>query len=319
VLSAVYFNAMAARVTFEQAKALVTLHDTRSFEETAATLNARSATSVFHLIERMSAVIGRGPLAGPSTRKGVSLTTVGDEILPLARALVTAYEAFGQEHYEIRVSGYPALASLATKTVSRFDRERLDLDVVFWDISDQSRADRGESLVERAAAGEIDLVLAPAGYSLPQLEALKLYAWKLRVVLPDEEPRRKLNSISLHQLNDLRFLVAPLGHTSRRLFDEAARRLNIHPRVAMELVDQPVMAAIARDSTRYAAIIPDDAFGAPDKNLGPAFRDADGRVVGGRYAVYYSRRNVTDAAEGSHRATAVLALAKELERDLRRL
>jgi DNA-binding transcriptional LysR family regulator len=303
-------------VTLDQAKALVSVARTGSFERTANELGLRWPASVFHLIGRMETTLDRGALVGPSTQGSAKLTAAGSEVLPMARALVEAYAAFSDGRHEIRISGYPSVAGRLARTISDYDGLHENIDVALYEIADQSRRDRGEGLFERATTGEIDLVVLPSDYSSPLLKSRKAYSWTLRVVLADGDPRRERATITVSDLNDLGFLVSPLGHSSRRLFDTLARETKERPRVAMELVDQYVLEQIAREGRRYAAVIPDDAFGAPNPLMGPALVGRDRRRRGGSYSLYYLSNHHALARRGSSRSEAVLELSDEITRTL---
>jgi DNA-binding transcriptional LysR family regulator len=304
-------------VTYEQARALVTLARTHSFERTATLLGLGSATSVFHLIGRMGATIARGPLVGPSVSGQVQLTAIGNEVLPQAMKLVDAYGAFVDDRHEIRLSCYPSVAGRLARTIAAFNAGNPQVEVVFYEVADQSRRDRGESLLDRTTTGEIDLVVAPSDHPSPELKETPVYGWKLRVILPEGDRRRSRTKVGITDLTDLEFVASPLGHSSRRLLDAALRDAPVRPRIVMELVDQYVLERLAREGTRYAAVMPDDAFGEPDPSLGPALVDWQGDSFTGNYSLYYANRHVQAANQGSTRSDAVIKVAGVVTRELK--
>jgi DNA-binding transcriptional LysR family regulator len=310
-------NAMARptrrrAVTLDQAKALVSIAQSGSFERAATELGLKSATSVFHLVGRMEVTLGHGSLVGPSAHGKAVLTALGREVLPLAEALVEAYGAFEADKHEVRFSSYPSIAARVASTIATFNDRHAQISAAFYEITDQSRRDRGETLVSRVATGEVDLAVAPSQFKNPRLAKKRLYSWTLRLVLPQGDRRRSRTTLTIDELTDLSFLVSPVGHSSRRLFDEASRGANTRPRIAMELGDQYVLEKIARAGRHYAAVIPDDAFGEPDTSLGPALVSADRRHLGGSYSLYYAKTQTSAARAGSMRSGAVLELTAEV-------
>ena len=306
-------------LTLAQARALVSVARTGSYERARIELGVRSATSVFHLVDRMAAAIGADPLVGPSVSGRVSLTAAGNEVLPRAKALVVAFAAFDRARHELRLASYPAMAARAISAVTAFNdrHDSAGVRAVFYEISDEHRRDRGASLIHRAATGEIDLVAAPADNHPQTLASRDLYRWVLRVVLRDDDPRRAEPSVTLNDLAGLELLVSPPGHSSRQLYDRAAAQARNAPTIAMELVDQAVLATIAREGRGYAALIPDDALGLPAQQIGPALLDSNGNAIEGWYALYFAAQHEDAARQGSRRASAVIDLVDAICRALR--
>ena len=81
------------RLTIEQVRALTTVASTHALPAAAEKLGAASATSVYHLVERLGDLLGRGPLFTGSVRGHVTLTAAGDEVMSQAEKLVTSCDA----------------------------------------------------------------------------------------------------------------------------------------------------------------------------------------------------------------------------------
>jgi hypothetical protein len=115
-----------------------------------------------------------------------------------------------------------------------------------------------------------------------------LYRWTLRVLLPDsaDASLRGRSTLRPEHLRGFAVAAAPPGHNSRALLDALCSEEGVQLRVDLASTSQEVLRDLVRASSQHAAILPDDAFGAPDEHLGPALTDARGRRRGGRYALY---------------------------------
>ncbi len=265
-----------------------------------------------HLMTRMANTLEAAPLVA-GQGDNVVLTATGREVLPLPRRLVQAFEAFNRPPTEIRFTAYPSHAAASAKTVAGFVKEHPGVSVIFHEISDESRRDRGTRLIQQVVDGIADLAIAPSGRSRPHLTEERLYEWTLRVILPTSDHHRNDPTIRLDDLSNHEFLVSPHGHMSRELFDAIATESKWHPVVAMELMDQNVLAQIARSSKRYAAVMPDDAFGNPDPRLGPALLGARKRIpTRASYSLYYLAPRKTDATSALRRIDLARQLAHGL-------
>jgi LysR family transcriptional regulator, hydrogen peroxide-inducible genes activator len=308
----------ATEPTLEQAEALVKVARAKSIRGAAAELRLASPTAVYHRLQRLAEALGVGPLVTGSVNGKVALTPDGQQVLPQAQALLDAHQALRGSGQTIRFACYPILAGRAAPTVLDFARthQRDQVEIVFHGISDELRRDRGATLLARAATGEVDVVIAPLGNDPRGLERRYLYSWNLRLVVHDGNPLREREWVTIDELKGRQLLVAPPGHLSRQLFESAASRAAVPPRIAMELVDQHAMRAIATAGDTYAALVPDDAFGIPNDKLGPLLLDDDGEELRGAYALFYSKRHVVQAASGIKRSQIVLELVDALHEAL---
>jgi DNA-binding transcriptional LysR family regulator len=302
------------RVTIDQARALSSVAKSLSYRGSAVELGAASPTSVYHLIERLGRALHRFPLVSSSTRGRVELTSIGQEVLPRIEAFIAAHDALQVERAEIRFCAYPSIAGRAIPAVVDFLERHSDLDVIFHEISDQSRHDRGRGIVERTLRGEIDISVVPAGYGQSGLKEVPLYSWRLRALLSPHDERSRRDTIQIDDLADLRILVAPEGHYSRHLFDLASANALSKPEIAMQVADHGLMRNLASAARGYVAIIPDDAFGL-ESFVGPSLVDSDGGELGGSYSLYLSSRVASPIQESTslqNRSEAVAILAELL-------
>ena len=77
----------------------------------------------------------------------------------------------------------------------------------------------------------------------------------------------------------------------------------------MELVDQYVLERLAREGRRYAAVMPDDAFGAPNPKMGPKLVNQKRVPYTGSYSMYYAARHASESKQGATRSQAVIEFA----------
>jgi hypothetical protein len=268
-----------------------------------------------HLLKRFEKTLGRGPLV---TSKGdeVELTSIGSEHLAAAEALASAFEGFDHPHEELRVSGYPIHAVILVPLVAAYKELHDSVGVVFYRISDASRGDRGAEIIHRLIQGELDLVVAPSGRKDTMLRERQLYRWNLRVALQGLDPNRSKSRLSIRDLKDYRFLVAPAGHRSREIFDDLATQSNMRPTIFMESSDQNVLRQVASHETMYAAIIPDDSFGLPDPKIGPLLTEAVKPNALQSYSLYYRKEVPGDARPVRQRKRLIGSLAAWIIQEL---
>jgi DNA-binding transcriptional LysR family regulator len=310
-----------AKPTIEQAKAFCEVADLRSYAEAGERLG-HSRMSVIRLVDRFGKSVGRSDLFTPSRRGRVTLTAAGRELLVTTRRFVAAADALTEGRTEIRFSAYP---SIVRQVLSRApDLLEGQMPLLLDDVSEERRVDGGVGLVNAVATGRLDLAAAPSklfdskDLKSQGLRELSLYRWRLRVVLPEKHPDRSKRSIAPAQLAELRISAAPHGHHSRHLLDSAFGTAGVPLRVALESSSQHMLRSVAYNSSRHAAVIPDDAFGAPDRELGPHLTDGSHRAMGGEYSLYLRIADRKDTTQAARRELAVSEVAARIQRELKR-
>ena len=294
-------------VTYEQAKALVVLDRTANFERARRELGAKSATSVMHLMGRMATTLKSDPLVS-TTGDRVLLTSSGEQFLPLAKKLESAFDAFKRPANELRVTAYPSHAGALAAHVAEFIEGREDsMSVRFYEITDESRRDQGQRMLELVADQVSDIAIAPSGRAKELVEH-SLFKWSLRVIVHKDDSLGQRSRIRMADLFGYDCLVSPYGHMSRELFEAVSSSTGVRPKIAMELLDQHVLLSVARSFKSHAAVMPDDVDGFPNPSLGPVLLGADGRQISGAYSVYYR----ATSAESSELERQRLAQARDL-------
>lgn len=310
-----------AKPTIEQARAFCEVADLRSYEKAGERLG-HSRMSVIRLVGRFGESVGRSDLFTPSQRGEVKLTAAGRELLLATRRFVAAAEALTESHAEIRFSAYPSIVQQIMEEEPKLLEGQAPL--VLDDVSEERRVDGGAGLVNAVTTGRLDLAAAPSkllsskDLKRQRLKELALYSWKLRVVLPKEHPLRDRASITPDQLAELRISAAPHGHHSRYLLDSAFGTADVPLNVALESSSQHMLRAVARKGERHAAVIPDDAFGAPNPGLGPCLTDGSRRRMGGKYSLYLRVADHNDGTEVARRELAVTEIATLIQAGLKR-
>ncbi len=169
-------------------------------------------------------------------------------------------------------------------------------------------------------SGHLDLAVAPAGGGTPEVEEKALYAWTLRVVLPgrlgDDQRVAPSPRITAEELAAFEIGAAPRGHRSRDLLAGACAAAGVDLTVAVESTSVELLLHLARCGSRYAVVIPDDAFGTVRPKLGPALLGPGGAELGGAYSIYMRKpeANPSDEVRDEHIARVRDAVVRGLRR-----
>jgi DNA-binding transcriptional LysR family regulator len=284
--------------TIEQARAFCAVAQAGSYRRAAERLGAGEPYIwLIRLVQRFEAALRRPALLDTSVRGVVSLTASGREVLPAAERFVAAAEALIEASTAIRFSAYP---SIAGRVVAR-NADLLDgpMPLLLCDVSEGSRQDAGTGLVHDVETGTLDLAIAPGGMATGSVTEIPLYRWRLRVLLPSGAEPHAGATIAPRQLANFSLAASPRRHSSREHLEHAFASDGVPLTIAIESSSQEMLRDLAQSSTRHAAILPDDAFGPPDRSLGPALVTEDHREWGGSYALYVRHTGSTadDRAE----------------------
>lgn len=271
-------------VTVRQAETFCHVVRCGSFVQAAREWGMKNHVALIRRVERMAEAVGQGKLVTATPRGEVTLTLVGQRVLPLAHRLVETASEIKSASRVIRFSSYPSIAGLvARRCTSLLVESEVPLEMVR--IREASRDDGGSELVDSVERGELDLVIAPRNIGGVHLKEDKLYEWKLRVAFPDGDPNAAKNTVHPRDLAGYRVVAAPRGHRSRYLLAEAFADDGVPLEMAFELGSQELMRDIARNSKDCAAVLPDDAFGEINETIGPVLKTKTG-PVGGAYSIY---------------------------------
>jgi DNA-binding transcriptional LysR family regulator len=278
---------MSLELTFDQVDAFCAVCDAQSFPA-AAKLPGRERTSLHHYVDRLERIVGERLLVRSDP---VALTPTGNVILPRARRVLEACQALlDTRSPTVRFTAYPSHIRQVATSIGQFASENPEIEVEYHNISDDLRFGEGAHLIARLGLGEFDLTIAPKGLKSDGIEETPLYEWSIRVVLPTLEAfegLRAADEVRLNDLRGLRALVAPPGHMSRRIFDRENENHRPPIEVAFDTAQTEVLVDVARASRDLVAIVPEDAFGRNEPNIGPRFvRKRGGRALGGAYSLY---------------------------------
>lgn len=303
--------------TVEQARAFCAVAGAVSYKQAADRLHLSEHVPVIRLVNRFSKALGRGRLVLSNPRGEVWLTPAGREILPAAQRFVDSALALRELPAEIRFSAYPTIAGRVAQRCG--DLLEAPVPLVMHDISEASREDGGWGLVHDVVAGRLDMAIAPIGLAHAGLEEHFLYAWRLRVVLPEaESPLSGRKRVTPADLASWRIAASPVGHTSRDLLEAAFAAQGVDLKVALESPNQELLRSVARGGQHYVAVMPDDAFDTPDVRRGPCLTAPGMPRLGGGYALYIRPTEWARGHSGaSSRDAAISAAALSLREALR--
>jgi DNA-binding transcriptional LysR family regulator len=297
-----------SKVTIEQVRAFVAVAETHSYSEAQDRLNLRGPEAVRHLVARLETALGLGQaerLFRADYKGNLRLTHRGQLLLSRAEKFLLAAEELGVYEPYVRIGAYPSIAlRLAEHLPAHLPEHAFD------NLSDATRSDGGATLLRRLEAGHLDLVIAPSGWKSAGLAERRLYQWLLRAVFTGSDQRGAPRTMSLSDLRNRPVLLSPIGHGSRQVLDRACVEDGIELNIAMELAEQHVMRALALANSERAwtAVMPDDTFGEPHAELGPALVTGQGHRLASSYSLYH-RGSKSDLNEDVRAmAEAIVAL-----------
>lgn len=289
--------------TVLQAQAFISVAELGSYSAAARHLETDVA-GTHRLVKRFQDALGIGQLVGA---KGgtASLTPTGRDVLPTARAFVANAERLQNATGAIRFAAYPSIVGQALERCGRYFDTAGAVELV--DVTDRRRDNAGSGLVSDLHAGMVDVVIAPARQTAPGITESYLYTWTLRVVLPPGESDGQ--PVSPDVIAGRRLACAPPGRTSRRMIEEAFAAAGVGLAVEIATTDQALLRRLPSLQPAFVALLPDDALGRPDPEIGPALT-VHGTPVQGQYSVY-TRTPITDADQTA-RELAVSTFAADL-------
>jgi len=306
-------------LTVEQVEAFCAAAESSTYREAAQALrqsgNGRDAHRwIIRLIDRLEEAVGTKLVEG-TPRGEIHLTSAGRQLLPAARVFRDAAQALKNSDTAYRLTAYPAIALRLLRDEhgrSLFDG---DAPLTLHDITERHRSDRGRSILNRTALGEIDLAIAPSGGARGvtpfRLDEVPLYDWELNVVLPggDAHPFHRRRSLRPRDLEPFQIVCAPRGHRSRELLENAFDDDGIRFEPYIELSNQEVLCELALEMDSIVAVLPNDSFGAATQ-LGPRLASLKRSTYGDSYSLYH--RHPFDSKQPTAREVRITALAHEI-------
>jgi DNA-binding transcriptional LysR family regulator len=288
--------------TVDQVRAFCVVAEVGSYRRAAARLGINDQhVSLIRRVERLGNSLGRGRLIAADSRGNTSLTSAGRDLLPAAQRFLAAAEQLATTQVVVRLSTYPSIAAqLIAERPDLFDG---NFPLELHEVSEDARQGRGRRLVRDVDAGTLDLAVAPSGLGTRGVEEHLLYSWRLRAILPRADERAYRDTVTPLELSEFQIAAAPTGHTSRDQLEAAYNSENVPLRISLESSSQELLHVLATKSAVFAAVVPDDAYGAPNPDLGPCVVTQSKHAWGGDYSLYV-RRGVlepsgTDAANAN--------------------
>ena len=284
-------------ITLEQIEAFCAVAEATSYRQAAHDLPSGKPFDSSHLwlirrIDRLEKHLGKKLVEG-TPRGDVTLTSIGHQLLPVARAMRDAAHALKHANPALRLSAYPAIAA---RLLMHEDARQLfegDPALTLYDVTERHRGDRGQSILNCTALGEIDLGIAPSGSKRTdlaiELAKTPLYDWTMQIVLPRDadEALHERKRIRVGEIADMNIVCAPEGHRSRELLDGLRGR---GPEAqALRRTLEPGCPATTRSASHIGRRDPpNDAFGAPTR-LGPDLASRKQTRYGDSYSLYHRR------------------------------
>ena len=298
--------------TIEQARAFCVVADLGSYSAASRRLGT-TRIAVHRLVARFATAIDRGPLITATTAGTATVTEAGQDVLAAARRFVHAADGLAGVDRVVRLSTYPAVAEQIVHAHPDLLGAAAGVELV--DVTDASRAGAGSGLIADLMSGRLDLAIAPAGLGHPQsLHEVPLYEWTLRAVgLGD----RASDEVRPRELATWSIAAAPAGHRSRKVLENAFAADRVPIAVSLETSSQELLRTVGHASPEHVAVLPDDAFGPPDRKLGPAVRSAEHDRYGGGYALYVRASDEKTDGDGD-RSRRIAAIADVITETLRR-
>lgn len=182
------------------------------------------------------------------------------------------------------------------------------------DVSPEQRLGSGRRVATLLRSGQVLLAIGPAGLDVgPDIEVLPLYRSELCVAVPEgsrlaRRPRTR-RLMSPKELEDVDVVVAPAGHLSRTLFDEACKEVGARVAPAVELADVNLLHALS-DGTRRVAVMLGDAFGASPPAYWPRIGESGSEAAGVDYCIYWSEAPYLGVETGQALVDVVRAVKK---------
>jgi DNA-binding transcriptional LysR family regulator len=285
--------------TVEQARAFCECAKHGNYGLAAEAMGHDDRVAIIRLVSRFADALGQGKLVRADSRGNVSVTPEGEAALPIARRFVNAADALVVRSRPIRFSAYPGVTIQVLRSYPQLLSHRPP--VALTGISEQSRRDGGRALVSGLIANELDLVVAPEGLTGEEIVGDLLYGWSLRVLSAGTDERtellRECEFVTPDDLLGFSVGAAPVGHRSRLMLDSLCAKHGVALDFALESASQELLREFVKVNPSHVAVLPDDAFGELNPELGPLLTTSDGEPWGSAYFLY---RRAPSAVRDEH-------------------
>ena len=223
------------RPTLAQLHTFVTIAENKHFGTAAAKLDI-SQPSLSQALVALEQGLGI-QLIERSTRK-VIVTSLGEELLPFAKAALEASDAFlarargahGTLTGPLTIGVIPTIAPYILPELLQSITE------VYPELEPRFVEEQTQHLLDKLREGTIDLAITALPTEAAGMVEVPLYAEHFTVVTPSKHPLAGRSDLTLKQLEDLDLLLLDDGHCLRDQALDLCRRAKINPSEATNAV-----------------------------------------------------------------------------------
>ncbi len=177
------------------------------------------------------------------------ITPVGKTIIEQAGEILRKVESIKQAAHEFRDEKTGSLSVATTHTQARYALPRIIAEFIdrYPDVSLHMHQGSPIQIAELAANGDVDFAIATEGLELfGDLVMLPCYNWNRSIVVPEDHPLTKVDSLTLKDVADHPIVTYVFGFTGRSKLDDAFQREGLTPRVVFTATDADVIKTYVR-------------------------------------------------------------------------
>jgi LysR family transcriptional regulator, cys regulon transcriptional activator len=172
------------------------------------------------------------------------LTEPGKEVLHIVERLLLEAENLQRagETYSGKTTGTLSIAATHTQTRYVLPRAVQHFRTAFPDVRIALQQSAPEHIAEWVLSGKADIGIATEGLSrFDGLVSFPCYEWHHVIVVPNDHPLRKANSVTLELLAEHPLITYDIGFTGRSHIDEAFSTQGLAPDIVLTAMDSDVI------------------------------------------------------------------------------
>jgi LysR family cys regulon transcriptional activator len=172
------------------------------------------------------------------------LTEPGKEVLHIVERLLLEAENLQRagETYSGKTTGTLSIAATHTQTRYVLPRAVQHFRTAFPDVRIALQQSAPEHIAEWVLSGKADIGIATEGLSrFDGLVSFPCYEWHHVIVVPNDHPLRKANSVTLEHLAEHPLITYDIGFTGRSHIDEAFSTQGLAPDIVLTAMDSDVI------------------------------------------------------------------------------